>query len=440
MSTETRLRALVKQVRHLLECEFAILFLGCADPFLRHPLLNDFPFTHIPSLLNTTDPFEQSMSYDRTITALCDITIQTGLMWRIDHCLVHHFSHCILSVPLESAKGTLGVLMCLDTRPEGFLSGEYTLLMQYLPTFVQHLEMLLHEVCTSSHTFVDDVLATMREQNEFISMVSHELRIPLTAIKGYAGLLHAYGIADPQDGCATKEMTATRQRQYLTAIIEQVDHLEVLISDLLDVSRIQAGRLALHCAGVDVSHLCQHILQIIQDRVDKQSPGQYCFRCSIEPDLPLAWADPDRVQQILVNLLENAVKYSPEGGVIEMLAYTLQKQSKEHICPPLLCSVTSLAEVDKSEEKLDTHYWPAPAMIGITICDRGIGIPHPQQDALFQPFTRLEHPTAGQISGSGLGLYISRRLVEAMHGHIFLHSKEGKGTNVTFTLPAICLG
>jgi signal transduction histidine kinase len=437
MSAKTHLCALVQQVRHLLGCQFAILFLGCSDPLLCHPLLSRFSFMR--AILSTDDVLEHNLSYDGTLSALCDITIQTGLIWRIDCCVFHHVACSMVAVPLESARGTLGVLVCLDTRQESFLCGEYTLLVQHLPTLIQRVEAVLHEACSSSHTFADDILANMREQNKFISMVSHELRVPLTAIKGYAGLLHAYGISDAQNGCVTKEMTAVRQRQYLSAIIEQVDHMALLISDLLDVSRIQAGRLALHCREINVSLLCQRILQIMQDRVDRQSPGLYRFRCTIEPDLPLAWADPDRVQQILVNLLENAVKYSPDGGVIEMLAYTFQQQGCERSLHPLLCSAGKQSEEDTQEMLPSPPRHSALCMLGITICDRGIGIPCSQQHTLFQPFIRLKHPATSQIAGSGLGLYISRRLVETMHGHIFLHSKEGKGTSVTFTLPFRCI-
>src|SRR5262249_39060103 len=147
--------------------------------------------------------------------------IQSGLLWSIDHCVLPQGVRCMLAAPLECAHGTLGALVCLDARQKSFLRGEYTLLAQYLPTLVQRLELVLQDACFSSYSFAADILTNMREQNDFISMVSHELKVPLTAIKGYAGLLHAYGVADTQDEPATKEMTAARQRQYLSAIIEQ---------------------------------------------------------------------------------------------------------------------------------------------------------------------------------------------------------------------------
>src|SRR5256714_15225333 len=114
-------------------------------------------------------------------------------------------------------------------------------------------------------------------------------------------------------------MSPIRQREYLDIILEQTNHLEVLISDLLDVSRIHAGRLSLRCIQVNVALLCQRVVQVVQQKVGQQYPGRYTFRCNLPSDLPLIWADCDRVQQVLTNLLENAVKYSPNGGPIEKI-------------------------------------------------------------------------------------------------------------------------
>src|SRR5437588_9479863 len=103
-----------------------------------------------------------------------------------------------------------------------------------------------------------------RLQNEFVSIVSHELRVPLTAIKGYAGLLQAYSVADRLHGSSIAEMTPQRQQQYLDIIMEQANHLEVLVTDLLDISRIEAGRLALRFTTVNVERLCQRVTRLAQ--------------------------------------------------------------------------------------------------------------------------------------------------------------------------------
>jgi signal transduction histidine kinase len=434
MSAETYLHRLAQQVCHLLECQAAILLLECPDPLLCHPLLRHRPLE--PMIYSTDDTFEYSLLDTTLIGALCDIAMQTGAIWCLDDSYISlPMASSLLIVPIESTHGTCGVLLCVNGRSEQFLQGEYSLLFQYLPTLIRNVEAILHEAYHSTRSAASTVFATMREQNTYISMVSHELRSPLTAIKGYAGLLHAYGVADVQEGYAAREMTTVRQRRYLTAIMEQVEHLEVLIADLLDISRLQAGRLSLHCSETNVSQLCQRVVASMRERVEKQSPRHYRFHSTIEPNLPLAWADPDRLRQILVNLLENAVKYSPDGGVIELFAYSLQQHRQQQMHHSLFCSAGK--QTQTCEVEAPSRAGSPSCMIGITICDRGIGIPHAQQDALFQPFTRLRHPASEQIAGAGLGLYIARCLVEAMDGQIFLHSQQGEGTRVTFTIPAV---
>ncbi len=266
------------------------------------------------------------------------------------------------------------------------------------------------------------IAAGQEPGDEFISIISHELRIPLASIKGYAGLLQAYGTVEN----AVPEMTAARQQSYLSTIMEQADHLEVLIDDLLNMSHIHAGRLALRFTHVDVSQLCQQVVELAQQRVSQQQPGRYVIRCLLDEGLPLALADPDRVRQVLTNLLENAIKYSPEGGTIEVLAHSA------HISLP--ASYHSSAEFELREEAALPQGAP---MLHVTVRDQGIGIAHEQLTLLFKPFSRLEQAGADQIPGAGLGLYIARKLVEAMNGSITLYSSAGEGTSVTFTLPVV---
>jgi signal transduction histidine kinase len=379
------------------------LFLGCPEAKLRHPLLNHFSALH--------SWIGGYLLYDEALSALYDIVIQTGCIWGMDHVAFSSSNGTVGSIivaPLECSSGVLGLLLFIDASPTAFLHGECLLIEQSLPTITRQTEQVLHDACFASAA--DKIALTLREQNEFISLVSHELRAPLTVIKGYAGLLHAYGISDEQeDSSSAQEMTLARQQQYLATIMEYSDHLEVLISDLLDMSRIQAGHFVLRHTWVNIAQLCQRVVQMMQDRVQRQQPGCYSFRCCITSQLPLAWADPDRVQQVLTNLLENAVKYSPTGGLIEIQVRACSK---------------------------------IPSIISVSVRDQGIGIPLQKQPALFQPFTRLVPSQTGgfvpeyPVHSVGLGLYISRKLIEAMHGQIMLHSKEGRGTSVTFTLPA----
>ncbi|WP_161977439.1 sensor histidine kinase [Dictyobacter kobayashii] len=155
----------------------------------------------------------------------------------------------------------------------------------------------------------------------------------------------------------------------------------------------------------------------MQDRVEIQAMAHFTIQCLSYVRLPMAWADEHRVQQVLENLLENAIKYSPEGGVIELLVYPTDR---------------SLAWEDNI---IDTTEEQGASQISITVRDHGIGIPQWQQSMVFEPFLRLPQSASRQISGVGLGLYIARKLIEAMHGTITLKSSSGQGTSITLTLP-----
>lgn len=412
MSAETHFHNLVSQVRNLLDCGTVSLLIGCPEPELRHPLLDLFP---INSYRYTESYGESNIDFllkDEKVRALCDLAVQSGQVQSTSDIQMHFNDFSVKSIavaPLEVRGGLLGLFLLTDPYSETFCDGERLLLSSYMRIAAQRVEHILRNL----HIDIQD------QRDEFISMIGHELRMPLTSIKGYAGLLEAYGIAES----STPEMTPARQRKYLNTIIEQVDHLEVLISDLLDMSHIHTGRLTLRFTHVDVTLLCRQMAELAQQQADRQQAGRYDIRCLLDAELPPALADPDRVQQVLTNLLGNAIKYSPGGGTIEVLA------SKTHISFPTDCYSPSglLQEAPTAS---------VPPMVYITVRDRGFGIAHEQLSLLFKPFSRLEHAVTNQIPGAGLGLYITHKLVEAMNGHVALCSIPGQGTSVTFTLPA----
>jgi signal transduction histidine kinase len=429
MATEARLQNLALHVRNLLECDEVSLCLCCPEPALRHPLLALFASKQKRVALYYGSLIDPVVLSNEHIWAVCDLAMQSGrginsgeLPERKDTACGTPAIRSIAVAVLERPAGVLGFLFCTSRQTGAFQPGEHRLLTQYLPMLARQVEQALSDDSTGMDTpdRTRAIVTDVQEQNAFISMVSHELRVPLTAIKGYAGLLQAYGGSDPTEEDQTTALNATRRQQYLNVIMEQTSHLEVLIGDVLDVSRIQSGRLALHCTQIDLAQLCHSVAQLMQYRIDQQQPGRYRILCTFDPGLPSAWADPDRVQQILTNLVENAIKYSPDGGLIEVLA-----------CIHPTC-ILQKAPVSLSEQQSASD---AP-LVSVTVRDSGIGISHEQQPSLFKPFSRLEHPATRHVSGVGLGLYIARKLVEAMHGQLQLQSSEGQGTSITFTLPA----
>ncbi|HEV7236614.1 MAG TPA: ATP-binding protein, partial [Ktedonobacteraceae bacterium] len=217
-----------------------------------------------------------------------------------------------------------------------------------------------------------------------------------------------------QENEAESAITPARQQHYLDIIMDQVRHLELLMDDLLDVSRIQAGKLALRYVEVDVDSLCQQVVRLVRQRIEQAGRDHHRLRCEVSPDLPPLQIDANKLQQILHNVLDNAVKYSPAGGLVELqvgIAYP----------PPEAFPLRQAGE--------------ARPVAQFTIRDQGIGISTQQRGRLFQPFSRLDHPVTAQVQGAGLGLYITQKLVEAMRGTIELTSQENKGTCITIRFP-----
>jgi len=229
-----------------------------------------------------------------------------------------------------------------------------------------------------------------RLKNEFISTVSHELRTPLTSIKGYADLLVS---GNPQVG----ELSPLQDR-FVKVIQSNANRLTSLVNDILEISRIETGRIRVELEGVDVIELLKEVAvsfegQLVQKRLD--------LALTLPESLPAVYADRARLTQVLVNLIGNAWQYTPEGGRIEVSA--------------------RLAEQN--------------AWVQINVADTGIGIPKEDLDHIFERFFRSERPEVQLVDGTGLGLYITKSYVELLGGKIWLESEVDIGTTFSFTLP-----
>jgi signal transduction histidine kinase len=224
-----------------------------------------------------------------------------------------------------------------------------------------------------------------RLKSEFVSLVSHELRTPLTAISGYLDLL-----LEAQSGRAAKP-------QDLIGIVKRnTDRLVKLLDDLLDLSRIESGKIELNLTAVDVMALIAEVVSLLQPQIDAR--GQQ-LTVNQAGALPLVQGDADRIRRILINLLSNAHKYTPPGG---------------HIW------VTAHAEA---------------AWVRVDVRDDGIGLSTEEQAQLFDRFFRARQPGTHEVEGTGLGLPITRLLVEMHGGQITVTSAPGAGTTFSFTLP-----
>ena len=438
---EVGVLTMLEQCRQLLDCQVAYFIPGCEDRTLRHPLLDLVPESAWPVLfrgdVSATRARLAGLRMEEPVLATCDLALQSGCIqilkiggrlakrWRLQS---------IAALPLERPTGTLGVFLLADEYAEKFGVGEQRLLYAYLSIHGANLERTLWELVQEAARAAlkleaqahprpvarvareTEQLSAGREQfgsGEIVSVVGHELRAPLSIIKGYAALLQAYGGASEGSDPA---LTPERQRHYLTVVMEQTDLLELLVNDLLDMARLQRGKLALRPRVVDVGALCRRVVQLGQLRADQREPGKYRLECRLSAQLPPILVDAERLQQVLINIVENAVKYSPQGGRIILEA--------------------GLQEVQERSARVPGNQRGA-ARIHIVVRDQGIGIPTRYATRLFQPFERLGQSATSRIPGTGLGLYITHQLIEAMDGTIDVHSCEGHGTDVTITLPAV---
>jgi signal transduction histidine kinase len=433
MLAQTYFHDVTHYVSELLGCGAVLLALDCPEAELVHPLLQRLPVNAAARCFGALELL--ALLHDEQIRALIDVACQSGQMRFKNGCSLvanEFLARSVAIAPVVCPVGIPGYFVLVNAFAGVFTPGDVHLLNDYLPAILPEFESNVRALCgiwdsSASDGAIDGQVAladgggnTMRHvvdgmKNDLISMVSHELRAPLTAIKGYAGLLQAYSLEDRQrENERETTITPDRQQRYLDIIMDQTRHLEVVMGDLLDVSRIQAGKLILRYTEVDVASLCQQVILLARQRIDQQGLDRHTLRCEVSSELLLIQADANRLQQILHNLLDNAIKYSPDGGLIELQTSIVYPAHNSHPFRP-------------QNETLPVAQ--------ITIRDQGIGISAQQRARLFRPFSRLDHPVTSQVQGAGLGLYITQKLVEAMEGTIELISQENKGTSVTIRLP-----
>jgi two-component system phosphate regulon sensor histidine kinase PhoR len=229
--------------------------------------------------------------------------------------------------------------------------------------------------------------SVQQAQTEFVSTVSHELRTPLTSIKGFADTILRSG----------DKIEATQQRRYIGIIKDQADRLTRLVEDLLAVSRLESKKMQLTIRALELNETVQRVIRNLSDK-----GRNHKITNKIPSGLPHVWADADRLEQILTNLIDNAIKYSP----------------------PKTTVTVSARDVEGTTE-----------MVEFSVSDEGVGIPQEHLPQIFTKFGRLDNPLVRQTEGTGLGLYITRSLVLALGGQITVTSEPGK-TTFTVQLPA----
>lgn len=232
---------------------------------------------------------------------------------------------------------------------------------------------------------VTEIRKLERVKSDFVSTVSHELRTPLTSIKAYVATLLREDV----------KFERKVEREFLEIINHEADRLARLISDLLSVTRIESGRLALELEPVDLGLL---VKEVVKTNLSTQTE-KHEFILKIPEKLPLVLADEDKVRQIILNLGSNAIKYSPQSGSIKIEV----KEAKEEVL--------------------------------VSFTDEGIGIPKEHLALIFDKFHRVDNEATREAGGVGLGLYVTKGIIDAHGGRIWVESEVNKGSTFTFALP-----
>lgn len=229
-------------------------------------------------------------------------------------------------------------------------------------------------------------VAVDRMKSKLISTVSHQLRTPMTAIKGYTDLLYLGTVGEINEA----------QRHFLSIIKANADRLALLADDLLDISRLETGRLRLNFEFIHIGDIAEEIAASLQEQIAEKG---LTLKLDIPEGLPLVNGDRDRVAQILTNLIDNACHYTPAGGQI-----TVSAQARDNF-------------------------------LQVSVADTGIGIASEDREKIFERFYRADHPLVQEVAGTGLGLHIAKSLVEMHGGAIWVESELGQGSTFSFTLP-----
>ena len=286
-----------------------------------------------------------------------------------------------LSMPVRREHRVIGVIALESPDADSFSAEEVALVAR----LVDHAAISIDNA-----RLFQQVQRANQAKTEFIDFVSHELKQPMTSMKGYIDLLNK-GLA----GALNEQQT-----QFLGVIRSNVQRMDRLVQDLLDMSRIEAGRIELEMVDVAPSAVAEEAVQAFRQPIEEK---QQTLTLEVAPELPSVHADPGRLGQVLTNLLSNAHKYTPEGGSITV-----------HVTE---CELAGETYVRWSVE------------------DTGIGMTSEELEMLFTKFFRADSPEVRNVKGTGLGLVITRSLVEMHDGHLRVESTAGEGSTFSFMIP-----
>jgi len=281
-----------------------------------------------------------------------------------------------LTVPIQREGRVIGVIGLARTDHKTFSPEAFA----FVSRLADHAAIAIENA-----QLYEAVKRANDTKNEFVSVMAHELRVPMTSIKGYTDMISMVGELSDQ------------QLRYVTIIRNNVERMTVLVNDLSDIARLESGRLPLEISDeVQHAEVLNELLPTLKSEIEER---EHTVQIDIPTDLPEVRADPRRVAQIFVNLISNALKYTPNGGTITVRAL---RQGSYVRCE---------------------------------VIDTGVGMTPDEVGKLFTKFWRAEDAYVREQPGSGLGLTIAKNLVELQGGEMTVSSKKNQGTTFSFTLP-----
>ena len=292
-----------------------------------------------------------------------------------------------LTLGYAISRSLIDPIKVMDERLRAIEAGDFYTRVEVpnrdeLGALAAHLNRMSEEL----GRLYSELEAANRHKSEFLASMSHELRTPLNAIIGFSEVLKERMFGELND----------KQAEYVEDIHASGRHLHSLINDVLDLSKVEAGRMELEVTRFDLPLTIDNALTLIRDRAGRH---RIMLHLNVDPSIEEWAGDERKIRQVLLNLLSNAVKFTPDGG------------------------------------RIDIHATPVGGGVEIAVSDTGIGIAPADQERIFEEFRQVGSDRSRKQEGTGLGLTLAKKFVELHGGRLWVTSELGKGSTFTFTLP-----
>jgi PAS domain S-box-containing protein len=340
-------------------------------------------------------------------------------VWRLDAIKREYRSSMAVSL-IDSEANVIGVLNLYSSVPDFFskrkqrlfyIFANYAAVAIENRTLIEDLEEKVRDRTREIEVAKFEAEAASRAKSDFLSNMSHELRTPLNSIIGFSEMMFD-GMAGPIN---------EKQKDFLGEVIDSAGHLLLLINDILDLSKIEAGKMRIRTTEIDLKGLTESSLSMFREKMIKHN-----IKAGLEIDGGIGniVADEMKIKQVLCNLLSNALKFTPDGGTVGVSVRNTR-----------ICTRKTGPDDSQQIETGGNGSRNIVDAVEFSVRDTGPGINEDDMERLFQPFEQLENSHLNKHEGTGLGLALCKRIVELHGGRIWVESEAGKGSDFKFIIP-----